>query len=43
MELGGSIITLGSEICEKSGSSGIICLEEVAGFGNSDLSECSYP
>ena len=33
--LGGSIITLGSDICEKSGSSGINCLEEVAGFGNS--------
>ena len=43
VELGGSIITLGSDIWEKSGSSGINCLEEVAGFGNSDISECSYP
>ena len=43
VELGGSIITLGSDIWEKSGSNGMICLEEVAGFGNSDISECSYP
>ena len=42
-ELGGSIITLGSETCEKSGSSGIICLEEEAGLGSSSLSEHSYP
>ena len=39
--LGGSIITLVSDICEKSRSSGIICLEEVAGFGNSFTLECS--
>ena len=33
--LGGSILTLGSDIYEKSGSSGRISLDEVAGFGNS--------
>ena len=43
VEMGGSMITLGSDICEKSGLSGINCLEEVAEFGNSDISECSYP
>ena len=40
-EFGGSIITLGSETCEKSGSSGIICLEEEAGLGSSSLLERS--
>ena len=34
---------LGSEMCKKSGSSGIICFEEVAGLGSSNLSERSYP
>ena len=41
--LAGSIITLGSDICEKSGSSGNIILLDVAGFGNSYVNECSEP
>ena len=32
---GGSCIAIGSDICEKSGSSEMICLLEVAEFGNS--------
>ena len=41
--LGGSTITLRSDICEKSGLSGNIILLDVAGFGISCANECSEP
>ena len=41
--VGGSIITLESDICEKSFSSGNIILLEVAGFRSSWVNECSEP
>ena len=39
--LGGSTITLRSDICEKSGSSGNIILMDMAGYGNSCANVCS--
>ena len=39
----GTVITLGSDICEKLGSSGKYILLNVAGFGNSCANECSEP